>query len=56
MSDEHINYINAMRGLASIYVLAEQFHIFRGTVSNIWRGVPDAGKAIYNPLYLSPVS
>ncbi|MNY68105.1 hypothetical protein D3C86_2058140 [compost metagenome] len=38
-----------MRGFVSIYVLAEQFHISRGTVSNIWKGIPNAGKAIYNP-------
>lgn len=56
LNDEHIDFINAMRGVVSVYVLAEQFHISRGTVSNIWRGVPNAGKAIYNPHSLRPVS
>jgi len=49
LRDEHVDYINAMRGFVSVYVLAEQFHISRGTVCNIWKGVPNAGKAIYNP-------
>ncbi|WP_417219023.1 hypothetical protein [Achromobacter spanius] len=46
LEDEHIDYINAMRGLVSVYDLAEQFGISRGTVSNIWRGVRNAGRAI----------
>jgi hypothetical protein len=46
LGEEHIDYINAMRGLISVYDLAEQFHISRGTVSNIWRGVRNAGRSI----------
>ncbi|WP_348995946.1 hypothetical protein ABFG95_12050 [Achromobacter sp. HNDS-1] len=48
LGDEQIAYINDMRGVVTVYALAEQFHISRGTVSNIWRGVPNAGRAIPN--------
>ena len=46
LGDEHIDYINAMRGFVSVYDLAAQFHVSRGTICNIWKGVRNAGRAI----------
>lgn len=46
LSDEHIDYINAMRGTVNVYDLAEQFHVSRGTICNIWKGKRNAGRAI----------
>ncbi|AVJ30190.1 hypothetical protein [Achromobacter spanius] len=46
LTDEHVDYINAMRGFVSVYVLADQFQVSRGTISNIWKGLPNAGRAI----------
>lgn len=45
LRDEHVDYINAMRGAVSVYGLANQFHVSRGTISNIWAGKPNAGQA-----------
>lgn len=46
LNDEHVDYINAMRGFVSVYDLADQFHLSRGTICNIWKGLPNAGRAI----------
>ncbi|MGE8627680.1 hypothetical protein [Achromobacter denitrificans] len=46
LTDDHIDYINAMRGVVSVYVLAAQFHRSRVTICNIWKGLPNAGRAI----------